>query len=187
MLAIADEDEHARHFWMRDAGSQGLRPMEKYLRSLAGDPPHPGLPRRAGREGRRAGDREHAHGVSGQRGHPPRARRGRARPGPGPGVSADRCQCEAFAAVTERAALASARWLGRGDVRGAEDVGGDSDARRPRRAADHRQDRRRRRRGGRRARNRRDGRAAAGPRSTSRSIRSKAARSWRAATTERCP
>jgi fructose-1,6-bisphosphatase II len=29
------------------------------------------------------------------------------------------CQCEAFAAVTERAALASGRWLGRGDVEGA--------------------------------------------------------------------
>ena len=31
------------------------------------------------------------------------------------------CGCEAFAAVTERAALAGARWLGRGDVRGAEE------------------------------------------------------------------
>jgi fructose-1,6-bisphosphatase II len=31
------------------------------------------------------------------------------------------CSCEAFAAVTERAALAGARWLGRGDVRGAEE------------------------------------------------------------------
>ena len=31
------------------------------------------------------------------------------------------CQCEAFAAVTERAALAGARWLGRGDVKGAEE------------------------------------------------------------------
>ncbi len=30
------------------------------------------------------------------------------------------CHCEAFAAVTEGAALASARWLGRGDVEGAE-------------------------------------------------------------------
>jgi len=29
------------------------------------------------------------------------------------------CQCEAYAAVTERAALASGRWLGRGDVDGA--------------------------------------------------------------------
>ena len=34
MLAIEDEDEHARHFWIRDAGSQGLRPMQKYLRAL---------------------------------------------------------------------------------------------------------------------------------------------------------
>jgi fructose-1,6-bisphosphatase II len=31
------------------------------------------------------------------------------------------CNCEAFAAITERAALAGARWLGRGDVRGAEE------------------------------------------------------------------
>jgi fructose-1,6-bisphosphatase II len=30
------------------------------------------------------------------------------------------CRCEAFAAVTEAAALAGARWLGRGDVDGAE-------------------------------------------------------------------
>jgi fructose-1,6-bisphosphatase II len=29
------------------------------------------------------------------------------------------CQCETFASVTERAALASGRWLGRGDVEGA--------------------------------------------------------------------
>jgi fructose-1,6-bisphosphatase II len=33
-----------------------------------------------------------------------------------------RCHCEAYAAVTERAALASARWLGRGDVKGAEEA-----------------------------------------------------------------
>jgi len=32
----------------------------------------------------------------------------------------DGCTCEAYAAVTEAAALASARWLGRGDVEGAE-------------------------------------------------------------------
>ena len=32
------------------------------------------------------------------------------------------CACEAFAAVTEAAALASARWLGRGDVEGAEEA-----------------------------------------------------------------
>jgi fructose-1,6-bisphosphatase II len=41
-------------------------------------------------------------------------------------VSAEspRCWCEAFAAVTEGAALASARWLGRGDVEGAERAAG---------------------------------------------------------------
>jgi fructose-1,6-bisphosphatase II len=33
-----------------------------------------------------------------------------------------RCHCEPYAAVTERAALASARWLGRGDVKGAEEA-----------------------------------------------------------------
>jgi fructose-1,6-bisphosphatase II len=32
------------------------------------------------------------------------------------------CRCEAYAAVTEAAALAGARWLGRGDVRGAEEA-----------------------------------------------------------------
>jgi fructose-1,6-bisphosphatase II len=32
------------------------------------------------------------------------------------------CQCETFAAVTERAALASGRWLGRGDVDGAQEA-----------------------------------------------------------------
>jgi fructose-1,6-bisphosphatase II len=35
-------------------------------------------------------------------------------------ATATRCGCEAFAAVTESAALASGRWLGRGDVEGAE-------------------------------------------------------------------
>jgi len=34
LLAIQDEDEHARHFWVRDAGSEGLRPVAKYLDSL---------------------------------------------------------------------------------------------------------------------------------------------------------
>ncbi|MGH2996040.1 MAG: class II fructose-bisphosphatase [Gaiellaceae bacterium] len=32
------------------------------------------------------------------------------------------CNCEAYAAATERAALAGGRWLGRGDVRGAEEA-----------------------------------------------------------------
>ena len=32
------------------------------------------------------------------------------------------CQCETFARVTERAALAGARWLGRADKQAAEDA-----------------------------------------------------------------
>ncbi len=34
VIAISDEDEHARHFYVRDADSEGLRPMEKYLDAL---------------------------------------------------------------------------------------------------------------------------------------------------------
>lgn len=34
VLTIADEEEHARHFWVREASSAGLRPMEKYLKAL---------------------------------------------------------------------------------------------------------------------------------------------------------
>jgi 2-phosphoglycerate kinase len=35
VLAIPDEEAHAAHFWVRDASSDGLRPVEKYLDSLA--------------------------------------------------------------------------------------------------------------------------------------------------------
>ncbi|HWB55370.1 MAG TPA: hypothetical protein VG479_00370 [Gaiellaceae bacterium] len=34
VLTIEHEDEHARHFWVRDGASAGLRPMHKYLRAL---------------------------------------------------------------------------------------------------------------------------------------------------------
>jgi 2-phosphoglycerate kinase len=34
LIAIRDEDEHARHFYVRDADSEGLRPVEKYLNAL---------------------------------------------------------------------------------------------------------------------------------------------------------
>ncbi|MEO8291267.1 MAG: hypothetical protein ABI649_09780 [Gaiellaceae bacterium] len=34
LLAIEDEEEHASHFWTRDAASEGLRPFEKYLQAL---------------------------------------------------------------------------------------------------------------------------------------------------------
>jgi 2-phosphoglycerate kinase len=31
VLAVEDEDEHARHFWIRDSASEGVRPLGKYL------------------------------------------------------------------------------------------------------------------------------------------------------------
>ena len=34
LLAIDDDEEHANHFWSRDAASEGLRPFEKYLAAL---------------------------------------------------------------------------------------------------------------------------------------------------------
>ena len=34
LLAIDDDEEHAKHFWTRDAASEGLRPFEKYLAAL---------------------------------------------------------------------------------------------------------------------------------------------------------
>ena len=34
LITISDEEEHASHFYVRDADSQGLRPVEKYLRAL---------------------------------------------------------------------------------------------------------------------------------------------------------
>jgi 2-phosphoglycerate kinase len=35
VLAIPDEEAHASHFWIRDATSRGLRPVQKYLERLA--------------------------------------------------------------------------------------------------------------------------------------------------------
>jgi 2-phosphoglycerate kinase len=34
LIAISDETEHARHFYVRDADSEGLRPVDKYLNAL---------------------------------------------------------------------------------------------------------------------------------------------------------
>jgi len=35
VLAVPDEDVHASNFWVRDAVSEGLRPVQKYLDALA--------------------------------------------------------------------------------------------------------------------------------------------------------
>jgi len=34
VLAIEEEESHAAHFWIRDAASEGLRPVQKYLDRL---------------------------------------------------------------------------------------------------------------------------------------------------------
>ncbi len=34
VLAIEDEQAHAGHFWIRDAASDGVRPLDKYLERL---------------------------------------------------------------------------------------------------------------------------------------------------------
>jgi 2-phosphoglycerate kinase len=34
VVAISDEEEHARHFYVRDADSGGVRPVDKYLEAL---------------------------------------------------------------------------------------------------------------------------------------------------------
>ena len=34
VLSISDEEAHAAHFWIRDATSDGLRPVERYLDRL---------------------------------------------------------------------------------------------------------------------------------------------------------
>ena len=34
VLAVQNEEKHARHFWVRDAASEGLRPLERYLAAL---------------------------------------------------------------------------------------------------------------------------------------------------------
>ena len=34
VVAISDEDAHRSHFWVRDAATEGLRPLEKYLEGM---------------------------------------------------------------------------------------------------------------------------------------------------------
>ena len=54
------------------------------------------------------------------------------------GEGARFCLCESYARVTERAALAGARWLGRAEQETAEDDACDRDASRARPASDRR-------------------------------------------------
>ena len=128
VLAIDDVEAHASHFWLRDSASGSARPFEQYLDALGDIREHPGLHRRAGREGGRARDREQQHRAGDRAGDGARARERRAvREGrmtetapirQREGSALDRyCLCESYARATERAALAGARWLGRGPTR----------------------------------------------------------------------
>ena len=94
------------------------------------------------------------------------------------------CLCESYARVTERAALAGARWLGRADVEGAEEATFSAMRGVARRAADqraHRRSARPRAKGCSPVGERPSAQAARRP--TSRSTRSKVAASSRAADT----
>ena len=119
------------HFHVRDASTGGIRAMDKYLEKLEDirriqtyvvararreDVPvvENANVDRDDRPGDRARD---ARGRAGAAGLRERARRP---------VSVDperrQCICELFARVTERSALAGARWLGRADKEAAEEA-----------------------------------------------------------------
>ena len=123
LVAIEDEDLHRSHFWVRDHATDGLRPLEKYLDGMSGDPPHPGLADRARAPLRRAGDHEHDARPGDGRGSRSGALDGRpARPRVGSVDSMADCLCTRYARATEWAALAGARWLGRADEEAAEEA-----------------------------------------------------------------
>ena len=133
VVAIEDEERARRALLDPRRASEGVRPLEKYLDAARRHPPPPGLHRRARRGRGRAGGRERANieqaigGVHGARARARpsgyavrRDRRRRREPSSAPRARrrAAPCLCESYARVTERAALAGARWLGRADQDG---------------------------------------------------------------------
>ena len=176
------------HFYVRDAASDGVRPVDALPRPLRRDPPHPGGARPPRPPRGRSGARELEHRARGHAGARARARgRSRAWNAFRDGRRARRpCLCESYARVTERAALAGARWLGRADREGAEDATFSA----MRGALDELpivgSDRDRRARGGRPPAASAPSWARAGRTSTSRSTRSRVAASSRAAAPGRC-
>ena len=124
VLQIEDPDAHAAHFWIRDATSEGLRPVQRYLDALDGHPADPVRDRRARAPARRAGDREPQHRVDDHRGDGPRALERRGAPGRrrrrrplsrcswprcGRRVSSSRWCCSSRPAAPARARCARAR------------------------------------------------------------------------------
>ena len=157
VLEIADEDVHRLHFHVRDGATGGSRAMEKYLERIddirriqtyvSGRAQARGCP----------GGRECERGPGDRRRDGARDGCGRAFPGvavtqveesagESAPAEADRpqCQCETFARVTERAALAGARWLGRADKEAAEEASFSAARHGARADADQRQGRDRR-------------------------------------------
>ena len=59
VVAICDEDAHRSHFWVRDAATEGLRPLEKYLEGMTEIRMIQDVLARARAALRRARDREH--------------------------------------------------------------------------------------------------------------------------------
>ena len=160
VLEIADEDVHRLHFHVRDGATGGSRAMDEVPGADRRHPPDPDL-RFGARQARGCpGGRECERGPRDRRRDGARDGCGRAFSGvavtqveESAGESApaeeDRppCQCETFARVTERAALAGARWLGRADKEAAEEASFTAARQALERDADQRQDRDRRARG----------------------------------------
>ena len=135
MLEIADEDVHRLHFHVRDGATGGIRAMDKYLERIddirriqtyiSGRARREGVPVVENANVDRAID-----GVMGlvmdaaERFRESRVTQVEETAGEPAAAEVDRpqCQCETFARVTERAALAGARWLGRADKEAAEEA-----------------------------------------------------------------
>ena len=135
MLEIADEDVHRLHFHVRDGATGGIRAMDKYLERLddirriqtyiVGRARREGVPVVENANVDRAIDRRDGarHGC-GRAVREPRVTQVDETAGEAAAAEAERpqCLCETFARVTERAALAGARWLGRADQEAAEEA-----------------------------------------------------------------
>ena len=130
VLSIEDEDEHAQHFRIRDEDSE--RPDVEVPRALRRHPPacRSYIVGARGARGR-AGDRERERGPRGADGRRARPLRRRASRDACDAMSESAeyepeqeqpCQCQAYLRATEHAALASARWLGRADEEAAEEA-----------------------------------------------------------------
>ena len=122
------------HFHVRDVTHRRHPRDGQVPRAARRHPPHPDLHRRPRATRGRPGGRECERGADDRPGDRARDAGGRAGcgrprdPGRARGTASGRrraarqCLCETFARVTERSALAGARWLGRADKEAAEEA-----------------------------------------------------------------